>query len=677
MVSQSAPKLKRGSGQAWWLAAIVLPVVVAYLPAIRGGFIWDDDDYVVNNTALRDAEGLSNIWFKLGAVHQYYPIVHSAFWLEYHLWGPNPLGYHLVNVLLHALSAVLLWMLLRRLKVPGAMLAAAVFALHPVHAESVAWITERKNVLSGVFYLAAMLAYFKFSPPSAAPGRPRPAAKWYVISLGLFILSLLGKSVTATLPAAILLLLWWKRPLRWKDAGAMIPFVIAGVGMGMVTVWMEKTTVGASGQDWSLSFAQRWLVAGRALWFYAGKVFWPSELTFIYPRWQIDAGQGWQYLFPAAAAAAIMALFCLRGRIGKGPLVAALFFAGTLLPALGFFDVFPMRYSFVADHFQYLASLGLIVLGASLAATAWRRLTANRASAGAAGVVLAAGLLAVLAALTWRQGRIYKNLETLWADTIRKNPACWMAYHNLGDYYLEKGSPAKAEQCYRDAIKYKPDHVIVLGKLGTLLGQQGRNQEAIPFLAAAVRARPGAAVLQYNLGVALVLDGRTDEGMTHLEEASGLGPDYADAPGKLAGMLAGGGRLAPAAQLYRKILSVRSGSASALNNLAFILATADDDSLRNPPEALKLARQAVALAGEQPATLDTLAAAQAASGLFEEAAATAQRAAALAGARGDRSLETQIQGRLELYKAGKPFRQAGGGQQTGPESSANRPGQHD
>jgi hypothetical protein len=247
------------------------------------------------------------------------------------LWQVHPLGYHLVNVLLHALNAILLLLLLSHLRVPGGWLAALLFALHPVQVESVAWITERKNVLSAFFYLASFLAYLRYydltvDSDQTSPGIHPATSKvkdnfwpFYPLSFFLFLCALLSKTVTCSLPAAILLVLWWKRDrICWRDLPPLIPYFVVGAFLGLTTVWLERHHVGAQGAEWALSFVDRVLVAGRALWFYAGKLVWPYELTFIYPRWQIDAGAWWQYLFPLAAVAVIFILWLLRQRLGKG-----------------------------------------------------------------------------------------------------------------------------------------------------------------------------------------------------------------------------------------------------------------------------------------------------------------------------------------------------------------------
>ena len=323
--------------------------------------------YVTQNPALHDVDGLRRIWFDTTATLQYYPVVHSVFWVQYHLWGLQPLGYHLINVLLHIVGALLLWRIMTCLNFPGAWLVAAIFALHPVEAESVAWVTELKNVLSAVFYFSAGLCYLHFAglAGDCAAARRR---YYYAAALVLFVGALLSKTVTCSLPAALALVVWWKKDRWLKELYPLAPFFLVGIALGLASAWFERHQVHAQGGDWSFTFADRILIAGRAMWFYPGKIFWPSPLTFIYPRWVIAASVWWQWLFPAGALVVVGGLWAARRRIGRGALVAVLFFGGTVLPALGFANVYPMRFSFVADHFQYLASLGMISLGVAIAA---------------------------------------------------------------------------------------------------------------------------------------------------------------------------------------------------------------------------------------------------------------------------------------------------------------------
>jgi tetratricopeptide (TPR) repeat protein len=346
-------------------------------------------------------------------------------------------------------------------------------------------------------------------------------------ALALFLCALLSKSVTCSLPAALLLVLWWKRGrIGWQDARLLAPFFVLGVAFGLLTIWMEVHRVGAVGATWDLTFIDRCLIAGRAPWFYAGKVLWPWPLMFVYPRWQIDAGAWWQHLFPVAAAGVVAALWLTRDRLGRGPLVAVLFFAGTLVPALGFFDVYPMRYSFVADHFQYLASIGLIALGAA-------GLTAAARRCGDLGLVIAgiaAGVVMItLGTVTWRYGHAFHDAEMLWRDTLAKNDNAWIAHNNLGTILQSGGRPDEASYHFRRAVDINPDHAEAQNNLGGILGLQGRTDEAIVHFRRALELDPRLARAHANLGSALLTQGRPDEAMIHLRSAARLNPALADA----------------------------------------------------------------------------------------------------------------------------------------------------
>ena len=661
----------------WLGGLIVLLVFLAYLPALRNGFIWDDDSYVTENPTLRDPGGLQRIWFEVGAVPQYYPMVHTTFWLEYHLWGLNPVGYHLINVLLHATAAILLWQVLRRLQIRGAWLAAVIFALHPVEVESVSWITERKNVLSAVFYFAAALAYLRFVTLAEPAGRSHHRWRWYVVALVLFLAALLSKTVTCSLPAALLLVCWWKRGrVQWGDVLPLLPFFVFGVGLGLLTAGMEKYHVGAQGAEWSLTFAARCLIAGRALWFYAGKLVWPAHLTFIYPRWEIEPAVWWQWLFPVAAIGVVAGLWLARRRTGRGPLVAVLFFAGTLGPALGFVNVYPMRYSFVADHFQYLAGVGLITLFAAGLERIPR--------------VFPAALVVLLGALTWQQTGIYRDLEILWRDTLAKNPDCWLAHNNLGVYLYHEGHIEDAIAHYHKALQIDPNHFDTLYNLGAALAVQGRLDEAIENYRKALQINPDYSSALNNLGIALATKGQLDEAIKNYRKAIQIDPNFCEALDNLGVALATKGQFDAAIQTYRQAIRINPNlpdtfynfgltlnqlgrtreavvqyrealrlnpnMAGALNNLAWILATSSDGQLRNGTEAVQLAERACELTHHaQPWFIRTLAAAYAEAGRFPEAVTAAEKAEQLATAAGQAAVVAKNRRLLELYRAGKPY----------------------
>jgi len=545
---------------------IVLITLLVYIPAMRGGFIWDDDYYVTHNDTLTSIDGLRRIWFELGATPQYYPLVHTSFWIEYHLWELQPFGYHLVNVLLHIVSALMLWRILRRLGVPGAWWAAAIFAIHPVHVESVAWITERKNVLSGLFYLAAAWAYLRFAGLGGACSGLARRWRFYALALVLFACALLSKTVTCTLPAALLLLLWWKRSrLRRADLLPLIPLLALGLAMGLVTVWMEKHHVGAEGEEWALTFLDRCVLAGRILCFHVGKLLWPQKLAFIYPRWQIDAGVWWQFLFPLAALAPVVVLWLVRRRLGTGPLIAVLFFGGTLFPALGFFDVYPMRYSYVADHFQYLASIGVIVLIVAAVATAFGRLPSLGPSAGPMTGAAALMMLGVLAGL--RAGA-FTSPEALWRDTVTTNPDAWMAQDHLGRLLVDRGEFAQAIWHYRRALQTKPDGATIRTDLARAFLKAGAVDRAIRQYRRVAAEHPDDPEPRNNLGIALLSAGRPDEAFTQFTWTLELDPHNAPAHNNLAGLLSLQGRMDEAVAHLNEAIRAEPGNVGARCNLA-------------------------------------------------------------------------------------------------------------
>jgi protein O-mannosyl-transferase len=494
------------------LAGLFCATLIAYGPALQGGLVWDDISHVTAPD-LRSIQGLWRIWFELGATQQYYPLLHSAFWLEYRLWGDAMLGYHLTNVILHAIAAYLVVLIVRRLSLPGAWLAGLVFALHPICVESVAWISEQKSALSGVFYLAAGLTYLNFDRTRRKPP--------YFLALGLFVLALLSKTVTATLPAALLVVFWWQRGrLAWRrDVLPLVPWLAVGAAAGLFTAWVESAPqfIGAQGPEHALTLPQRLLLAGRVPWFYAWKVLWPSDLMFIYPRWRIDSGEWWQYLFPLALAALAVALGLLA-RKNRGPLAGLLFFSGTLFPVLGFLNVYPFRYSYVADHFQYLAALGIIVPAAS-----GLTVLAGRISPGKTGAIaLAALLLATLGAGTWRQSGTYRDYETLFRETRARNPGSALVHNNLGTILMLKpGGIPEALTEFEAAVRLQPDSPDYHVNLGLALAQTpGRLPDAIAEYQAALRIAPDFYAAHLNLGLALTsMPGRGEDAIAAQQKA--------------------------------------------------------------------------------------------------------------------------------------------------------------
>jgi tetratricopeptide (TPR) repeat protein len=506
-------------------AAIVLAALAAYVPALGAGWIWDDDFYVTGNRTLDDLGGLARIWTETDANPQYYPMTFTSLWIDRHLFGDRPAGYHLENVLLHAAAALLAWRTLRFLGVPGAWLAAAVFAVHPVHVESVAWVTERKNTLCAVFSFAAAFVFLLFA--LATPGRaPRFARAW--IALALFVAALLSKTACAPLPAALAGIVLWKRGSIPRRTGAWLLAMLAVAAvMGSVTATLEHRQVGAQGEAFSLPLLERALLAARCVWIYLGKVLWPASLMFVYPRPQAPPADPASYLAPLALAAAFGTLWALRRRIGGGPLAGASYYVLLLFPALGFFNVYPMQYSYVSDHFQYLATIAPIAMAAAALAAGTARVgTGPRAGASVA-------LLVVLSVLTWRQCGIYRDEETLWRDTVARNPAAWLAQVNLGKLLERRGETEEAALRYRAALESNPRQRDALGGLANLLAARGQLDEAIVLYRKVTELSPNEPFARYNLGLALETRGDRAEAIEQYRAVLALVPD----PSKLASEL--------------------------------------------------------------------------------------------------------------------------------------------
>ena len=547
---ETAPAASRWSPGAVFALVLAL-TLVAYFPALTGDFLWDDAGHITRSD-LQSWSGLARIWFELGATQQYYPLLHSAFWLEHQLWGDTALGYHLINVLWHATAACLLVGLLRRLVVPGALLAGLVFALHPVAVESVAWMAEQKNTLSTVFYLAAALAWLRFADER------RPAR--YVIATLWFVAALLTKTVTATLPAALLVIAWWRvGRLSWRgDVAPLLPWLALCAAAGIGTAWLETVQIGASGGDFALGPLERGLLAGRVVWFYLGKLVWPADLTFFYPRWTIDAGVVWQWLFPMATLGTI-AGGAWRSWRERGPLAAALLYGGTLVPVLGFVNVYPFVFSYVADHFQYLASLSMIAFLSAAVVRGHQLLHWPRWS----GPTAAAGLLVLLGGLTWRQSGMYRDVFSLYETTLARNPSSWVARLNLGSALAAAGRPADGLSHLRRALELKPDHPETLNSLADVLNQIGRSSEALPLLDRALQLQPRFAAAHNTRGATLMALQRADDGVVAFRRAVALNPALVAARVNLGWAHANAGRIAEAIAEFTRACRERPDFADA------------------------------------------------------------------------------------------------------------------
>ena len=725
-----APASGRPRQLRWRCAALASALVAvtffAYIPALRAGYIWDDGQYLHRNHLVQTPHGLAAIW----SMHydpapgrlrintpQYYPLVYTTYWIEHLVWGLHPAGYHAVNVLLHALSALLVWRVTRRLGIPGGWFIAAVFALHPVHVESVAWITERKNVLSGVFYLSAVLAFLRYFKSYHL--------RWYLLALLLFVAALLSKTVTCTLPAVVLLACWYqRRRLIWGDILRLIPVFVLGGAAGLLTVYLERSHVGAVGSEWSQTFLERaLLIAPRAFAFYAGKIAWPHPLIFIYPRWEVAAGLWTSYLPLVGVLLALGVALGGARRFGWGPLLLFAFAAVTLFPALGFFQVYPHRFSWVADHFQYLGSLGFIALYTLILVWIGRPLTRRR-RAMLAVRALAVCLLLLLAGLTFWRSRSYENAQRLWEQTLATNPDAWIASLNLGIRAAQNGRYDQAAEYFEHTARYPVARSEAYGSWGLALARLQRPEGALAMYDKAIAADPANFKNYTGRAKALGLLGRLDEAEEALQTAVQLAPEYltawlnlgllrtqqqrwaeaercfqralalaphepevrlryaellskserwADAVvqyraaqreqhakfaawPQLVGALYESGEYAEALRLCEGRLEQTPNDGRLLRMLAWIRATCPVDTIRDGSAALRIAVPLSKAMEANARVLDTLACAHAETNDFERAVAAAERAREAAKQAGQAALVAEIGARLELFRSARPYR---------------------
>jgi tetratricopeptide (TPR) repeat protein len=536
------------------------------------------------------------------------------------------------------------------------------------------------------FFLLTLLCWIAFIDE-----RTKRPWLFYGLALILYLLALLAKTTACTLPAALFLIFWLeKKPISWKRIFQITPFLVLGLAMGALAMWWERYHQGTSRAVFTfLSPVERALVASRAVWFYLSKLIWPSNLTFIYPRWDIAPTHLLNYVWLLAGLILCVGIYFLRRYVGRSVEVAAAFFVAILSPVLGFIMLYTFRYTFVADHYQYLACIGPIALASAGLVNLADALKSSRI------VIFSAALcvVAVLATLTWRQAAMYGNIETLWRTTLARNPGCWMAHNNLGIVLFGKGQLDEAIAHYRTTLEMQPDFwdadynlgTALLGKgqvdqailycdkavamapndpdvrvaLANALLQKGRIDDAIVDYQKAVAIRPDYFLARYGLGHALLEKGQLDGAIEHCRAALLIRPDNADCHTILAIALDEKGKSAEAIQHYEKALEISPQSVSALNNLAWLMATCSDASFRNGTRAIQLAQQADQLSrGTNILVLRTLAAAYAEAGQFGKAIESARAATRIAQMQGDKSLAGQVEQDIALYELGLPYHEA-------------------
>ncbi len=568
-------------------AIIFLAAWFCYYPSLNGGFVWDDDQLLTESRIIKAPDGLRRIWCTTEVV-DFWPATNSSLWTEWRLWGMDLAGYRATNVILHVAAALLIWTILRRLSIPGAFLAAMIFAVHPVNVESVAWIAQRKNTLSMLFFLLSVLWYLKGMQPAAgkaAPGClkgagreaasdilhpssfiPHPSS-FYWLSLAAFALAMLGKGSVAVLPVVLLGIVWWRRKIEQRDVIGVLPFFAVAALLTAVNIWFQ--THGSGEVFRTASFMERVLGAGGVIWFYLYKAVLPFDLSFVYPQWEIQAGNVLWWLPLLAALAVTAVLWRYRETWSRPFLFAWGFFCVSLAPVMGFTDVEYMECSLVADHYQYIAIIGVI----SLAAAGWSVWHGQmpgriRWAGGGAGVILVIALVV----LSWQQSSLYSG--ELFQDSLKKNPRSCIVNNNMGTVLKKAGRLKEAAEYFKRAVDLKPDYLAARNNLAVVLNNLGQTQEAIKLLQQVLLQKPDYPEALNNLGAILIAAGRPEEAEKYIEQALRVKPDYARAHYNLGIALSGIGRQKEAIEYFQQAVSLEPDYAEAHNSLGVLLARA-------------------------------------------------------------------------------------------------------
>jgi protein O-mannosyl-transferase len=547
-----------------WGLILVLFVILVYTPVWRAGFIWDDDAILTANPCVVGPLGFKEIWTTSAA--DICPLTLTTFWVEHALWGLNSMPYHLVNVLMQGLSAVLLWRVLRHLRVQGAWLGAALWGLHPVQVESVAWITEMKNTESGLFFLLSVLFFVRWLRAGDLEVPSRGGLN-YALTLLFAALAMASKSSTVILPGVLCLSAWWMEGRwYWRNLPRVVPIFLMSVVASALSIWTQGLHFATvTGHQWVRTWPQRLATAGDAIWFYLGKLLWPHPLITIYPRWQIDGGQWISYLPLLALIVILSILWIKREPWSRACFFAFAYFGTALLPVLGLIDNPIFRLSLVFDHLQYLGSIGPL----ALAGTALVRLSdfflPKKPRLQAA---LCAELLMILGMASWQRTWVYESGDALWTDEVAKNPSCWLGHFDLGDALFQKGQLDESIGQFQKAVETNPNFFEAHNNLGLALGQKGQLDDSVAHFQKAVEINPYFFEAHDGLGVALGQKGQLDDAIAQFQKAVEINPDDMTSHSNLANALLQKGQLDEAITQFQEVLRLKPDYFPAKESLA-------------------------------------------------------------------------------------------------------------
>ncbi|MBK8913468.1 MAG: tetratricopeptide repeat protein [Phycisphaerales bacterium] len=598
----------------WKGALLVLLSITVYLPSLAPERLWDDNELVFNNAHMRRPGGLTQLWTS-GELLDYYPLTWTSFWVEWRLWGENPLGYRATNLALHAAASLLLWRVLLRLGVPAAWFGAALFAVHPVCVASVAWISQRKNTLSMVFFLLSALAWLRASTAALAaiaepPRRDRAATRgraaalsepaahpaaagwgWWILSVAAYAAAMLSKVSVVMLPAVLLAIRLVQRGrITGRDCAAIAPFVVIGVILAAVGVHYQQVNAIGTEIVRPEGLLSRVASVGWVVWFYFRTALLPTDLAMVYPRWDVNPAELTHWLPLAALVAAVFLQWrARRTPAGAAALHATGYVVLILAPVLGLASMAYSRISLVSDHLQHLAIPGVTALAAWGLGMALRGAAAARSAA----LVAATGILLLFGGLTWQRASLFGNQEQLWVDNVRRHPQAWMAHQNLGAVRLIAGRLDEAEPHIRKAIELRPQFGAAHANMGVLLARQGRIADAKAALSEALRLNPRHAAAHRAMGELARSEDRHADAAESFARLVEFAPHDTSAYNALGASLVAAGRAAEAIHVLRKAVSQDATAATIRFNLGYALELSErlDDAIREYREAVRLSPQ--------------------------------------------------------------------------------------
>jgi tetratricopeptide (TPR) repeat protein len=569
MMGTVAPRLSSWFNRDWFLGlTLAFLVILTYSPVWKAGFVWDDDLLLTSNPVITGPLGLKEIW-TTSAV-DICPLTLTVFWVEHTLWGFAPLPYHLVSVLLHGASAVLLWRVLISLNVQGAWMGAALWALHPIAVESVSPICEMKNTQSGFFFLLSILFFLRWLKNRDHDKQTYGNCN-YVLTLIFAALAMASKSSTVILPIILCLCAWWMEDgCRWRNLTRMAPILLMSIIASASSIWAQGLLLATSTGPQSVrTWPERLVTAGDAIWFYLGKLLWPHPLILMYPRWEISAGEWISYLPLLSVIIVFLVLWFNRQSWAHAYFFVLTYFLVSLFPVMGLIDQVWFWNSFVADHLQYLASMGpLALIGAGIIELTKRPLPEKPWLQSSVCV----GVLLILGILSWQRVWVYEDRDTLWKDTLAKNPNYWPAYNHLGFDLLQKGEVIEAIPLFQKALEINPTYAKAHNNLGIALAQTEEVDPAIEHFRKAIEINPEFAEAYGNLGLALFHKSQIDDAITQYQKALKINPNNAGVYLNLGNAFLKKGLLDEAIAQFQEALRLKPDFGAAQSRLAEVQA---------------------------------------------------------------------------------------------------------